>query len=211
LNTQRRIYVDFDDVLSETGRAHIKMLKQHYDKTVRFDEISSFDLGVSFGLTDREHEEFMRLAHEPKVLSALRPIDGAVQGLEQFMAMGYRIAVVTGRPSTSAEVSRAWLDDHGVPYHQLTFVDKYGRGSRNDGYANAITLGELGRMSFCFAVEDSAETTAFLTESMALPVALFERPWNRAHRFSSPRARRLVARCADWSEIVDRFRNCFPY
>jgi hypothetical protein len=71
-------------------------------------------------------------------------------------------------------------------------------------------LDELAQMSFCFAVEDSAAMTVFLTETMALPVALLERPWNRAHQFSNLAARPLIERCADWSEIVDRFRERFP-
>ncbi len=210
MSTQRQIYVDFDDVLSETARAFTTLLQRHYDKTVPFDEILSFDLRVSFGLTTKEHEEFMHLAHEPEVLRAFRPMDGAVHGLGQFIAMGYKIAVVTGRPPTTAKVSRAWLDEHGVPYHQLAFVDKYGRASGDDGCVRAVTLDELAQMNFCFAVEDSAAMTVFLTETMALPVALLERPWNRAHPFSNLTARPLIERCANWSEIVDRFRERFP-
>jgi uncharacterized HAD superfamily protein len=207
VSKDRRIYVDFDDVLSETARAYATLLERHYAKTVTFDEMTSFDLGVSFGLNAQEYAHFMQLAHEPEVLGAFVPMGGAVNALEQFASMGFEIAVITGRPPGTTEVSRAWLDEHGFPYQQLVFVDKYSRAAEDDGYVRAITLGELAQRSFCFAIEDSGDMTAFLTETMALPVALLERPWNRQYQFLHPQAPSLVNRCVDWREIVECFEQ----
>ena len=65
LSASRRVYVDLDDVLAETGRAFLEVLERHFDRRVAFDEIHHFDLGRSFGLTPDELAEFMRRAHEP--------------------------------------------------------------------------------------------------------------------------------------------------
>ena len=99
MSENHRIYVDFDDVLSESARALTKVLQQHYAKTVAFDDITSFDLSVSFGLTAREYAHFMHLAHDPNLLSALEPIGGAVDALNELVSMGYEIAIITGRPA----------------------------------------------------------------------------------------------------------------
>ena len=52
MSTKRRIYVDFDDVLAETARAYTTLLEQNYGKTVPFDAIWSFNLGISFNAGD---------------------------------------------------------------------------------------------------------------------------------------------------------------
>jgi uncharacterized HAD superfamily protein len=203
--TGGQIYVDLDDVLSETARAFTGLLELEFKKRVDFEDIFSFDLGQSFGLNVEELERFMHLVHLPEFLGALQPVGGAVEGLNALASQGYEIAVVTGRPPLTAEVSRAWLERHGVPYDRLTFVDKYGRGSPGTSDNSLITLDELTQCSFCFAVEDSSDMAAFLTAKMEVPVALLERPWNRAAEFTDPRSLAMIERCADWSVILERF------
>ena len=73
-----RIYVDLDDVLCETARAFLGILERDYGKTVDFEDIAWFDLGRSFELEPPVLEDFMRKVHEPEVLSAMKPVDGAV-------------------------------------------------------------------------------------------------------------------------------------
>jgi uncharacterized HAD superfamily protein len=203
--TSWQIYVDLDDVLSETARAFTGLLEQEFKKRVDFEDIFSFDLAQSFGLNVEELQRFMHLVHLPEFLSALEPVDGAVEGLKQLASLGYEIAVVTGRPPLTAEVSRAWLERHGVPYDRLTFVDKYGRGGFGASHNSVITLDELIQSGFFFAVEDSSDMAALLTTEMEVPVALLERPWNREVQFSDPRSVALIERCADWAAIVERF------
>jgi uncharacterized HAD superfamily protein len=205
LSSNRTIYVDYDDVLSETARAFLDLLAEHFDKWVSFEAITSFDLGISFDLNASEYERFMALAHEPQVLAGFMPIAGAISALERLIAKGYEIAIITGRPASSAPASQAWLEQHSVPYHTLTFVDKYGRGDPQAPNSKAITLKELRQLSFCFAVEDSGDMARFIAEEMGLPVALLERPWNKGYRFSSPESQALIKRCADWDQVVGAF------
>jgi len=200
-----RIYVDLDDVLSETARAFIVLLETHFSKSVAFEAIHSFDLGKSFGLTADELSHFMHLAHTPEVLAALQPIDGAVEALHTYLSLGYEIAIITGRPPSSAPVTRQWLGDHAIPYHSLTFVDKYARGGYPSSHPAVISLDELAALRFCFAIEDSSDMARFIADRMQVPVALLDRPWNRRASVSDARSPALIARCAGWAEIVSRF------
>jgi uncharacterized HAD superfamily protein len=203
----RRIYIDLDDVLCDTARAYTALLMRQFGKTVAFDDIVSFDLSVSFDLTADEYTNFMRLAHEPEVLSALEPIPGAADALGELSDMGYEIAVITGRPPRTAAGSEAWLRSNDIPYHDLTFVDKYGRDAGGDGDTRAITLKELSEMRFAYAVEDSGDMAAFLTGTMSQPVALLDRPWNRTYQFDGAKAQHLIDRCLDWGEILANMRR----
>ncbi|MGB6364574.1 MAG: hypothetical protein WBG64_18070 [Thermoanaerobaculia bacterium] len=201
-----RIYVDLDDVLCETARAFLGILRRDYRKTVDFEDIAWFDLGRSFELAPPELEEFMRKVHEPEILGSMEPVEGAVEVLEDWVAAGYEVAVVTGRPSATYDVSQRWLAEAGVPHQSLTFVDKYSRlGWPNDG-PSVVPLSELGRTEYCLAVEDSADMAQFLAGELGLQVLLFDRPWNRQLPPSiGSEATGEIHRCNNWREIADRF------
>jgi uncharacterized HAD superfamily protein len=139
------------------------------------------------------------------VLAALQPIDGAVEALNAYISQGYEIAIITGRPPSSAPVTRQWLGDHAIPYHSLTFVDKYARGGYPSSHPAVMSLDELTALRFCFAIEDSSEMAVFIADRMQIPVALLDRPWNRRASVWDVRTPALIARCVGWAEVVSRF------
>jgi len=54
------IYVDFDDVFSDTTCAFLEILEVEFGKRVNFEDIFSFDLQASFGLGESEFEHFFQ-------------------------------------------------------------------------------------------------------------------------------------------------------
>ena len=207
MNMTRDIYIDFDDVLCETALAFTELVREHFGKTTRFENIASFNLDVAFGLTPGQLEELMQRGHEPDVLARLEPVKGAVEGLRRWSERGYRISIVTGRPATTEEVSKRWLDAYSVPYAEVVFVDKYNRKFVSAGHFSApmISLAELTRRPFCLAVEDAPHMAAFLAREMTMPVAVLQRPWNA----DDPDLRALpgnrISHCRDWNDILERF------
>ena len=185
------IYVDMDDVLCETARELVALLEREFDRRVPFDQIHDFDLGVSFGLTPPELERFFEVFHRRDLLVELDPLPGAVETVRAWAASGADIAVVTGRPAHTRSASRRWLERHGVPHRELTFVDKYDRsGSRESG---VVPLDALRRGSYRLAVEDSLPTARFLADR-GIPVLLVDRPWNQGDCDG-------LHRCRDWAEV----------
>lgn len=203
----QRIYVDLDDVLCETARAYLVLLETHFGKTATFDSMHSFNLGESFSLNPRELARLMSLGHDDGVLKHLATIPGAKRGLDTFRAIGYDITIVTGRPPSSEEATRFWLDANRIPYQQLIFVDKYGRSSGDGMHRRSLTLGELSQMTFVYAVEDSRDMAVFLSGQMGLPVALLDRPWNRVDHDDQRVLSPMVERFSDWSEIQRKSRT----
>lgn len=194
------LYVDFDDVLCETARGIAGLLEREFGKTVRFEDIATFDLAVAFGLNVAEIDHLMRLTHLPANLAAMAPVDGAVPALRRWAARGGQVAVVTGRPASCFEASRDWLQRHGVPHDALIFVDKYGRPDPHPAAVGARTLDQLRCMEFALAVEDSPQMVTFLCEHMRMPVVVLDRPWNA--RLAAPAgAGRAPHRCRSWSEV----------
>ncbi len=75
------IYVDMDDVLGQTARTFARVFEQEHGRKVDLEEIESFDLGVSLGLSRANLEEFMKSVHRPEVLADIEPMEGAVSTL----------------------------------------------------------------------------------------------------------------------------------
>lgn len=199
-----RIYVDFDDVLCETAQVLLEVLRREFGKVIALDEVRSFDLSISFGLTPAELARFMQAAHQPDVLAAMPPVRGATDVLQEWLDEGYEVWIVTGRPVSSATPSRQWLAEHRIPHTRILFVDKYLRHTPDPALPTATTLEELRAIDFCLAIDDSPTMIRFLVEQMRMPVVVFDQPWNTDPGAKSPR----LLRCKTWPEIRDVARNC---
>ena len=194
------IYVDFDDVLSDTTSAFLNILKLEFGKTVNFEDIISFDLKVSFHLTDSEYEHFFQRVHQADVITAFSPMEGAIGAVQDWAGRGYQVAIITGRLTSAYEASLDWLAKHKVPYDSFTMVDKYSRG--NSDSKIAISMQELSEMRFCLAIEDSAAMAQHLSQKMNIPVALIDRPWNRRIHMNHN-----IKRYTSWFDIRQDFEN----
>lgn len=174
----RTIYVDLDDVLCQAARHFIIVVEREFGKCVAYEQLTNFDVGHSCGLSAEERDELYRIVHRPDELLNMAPVDEAIAVLSQWEEQGFDIAIVTGRPPESIEVSLEWLAKHRIPHGSFTVVDKYSRFTTDN--ANAITLAELSTHRFCWAVEDSLPMAHYLAGEMKVPVALIDRPWNQS-------------------------------
>jgi uncharacterized HAD superfamily protein len=197
MDSARTIYVDMDDVLCETCRGLITLLRDEFGGTASYDEVHDFDLGNSFGLGPAELGAFLERAHEPDVLGDLAPIPGAREVLADWSARGFAIAIMTGRPPSTRRTTEVWLDRHGIPRNTLRFVDKYGRFGAEAETQGTLGLDDLKNMRFHLAIEDSPSTAAFLAAHAVAPVALLDRPWNRREAGAG------IRRVADWAELAE--------
>ncbi len=204
MSASKQVYVDLDDVLSETGRGFVEVLAREFGRTVEFEDMESFNLGISFGLDRKELEAFFVAAHREEVLEALAPMDGAIDVLAEWAEAGHRISILTGRPPSTEDVSRRWLERHRVPHHSLRFVDKYSHeihpGAGIEETTPPVSLDELAKEDFLFAVEDSMDMARFLADTVGVPVSLMDRPWNR-----HPEPIDGISRCESWREIGKLF------
>jgi len=197
------VYVDFDDVLSETARRLADIVAERFGRRTPFEQIHSFDLGISFGLQPHEQDILIQLFHDADMLASIPPVAGAVEGLRAWAAAGCIVHVVTGRPPETHDASRAWLERHAVPYADITFVDKYGRGHADVAGVRQMTLADLQACHFALVVDDSPDMVRLLANRPEIPIAVFDRPWNA--QLGPVESQPNVVRCRDWTELLARF------
>ncbi|HSE90481.1 MAG TPA: bifunctional metallophosphatase/5'-nucleotidase [Candidatus Binatia bacterium] len=194
--TSQTIYVDMDDVLCETARGCLEIIERVFGKRVDYEQLTDFNLGNACELSPEETAELYHIVHHPDELLKLQPVKGAIAVLNQWIAAGFEIAIVTGRPPPTYEPSLDWLAREQVPYHSFTLVDKYGRFTSAETIA--VSLSEFAARGFVFAVEDSPTMARYLVEQMKVPVKLFDRPWNRT-TIEHPQ----ITRHNHWFEIAE--------
>ncbi|MBO7335527.1 MAG: 2-dehydropantoate 2-reductase [Lachnospiraceae bacterium] len=195
-----RIYVDFDDCLCETAKALADITARLFGKVIAYEDIRFFDLRDSFGLTEEEYRELMIEAHRPEILFSFEEIPGAVKALNDWMDLGNEVFVITGRPLASSEVSRRWLDEHGLKRARMYFLDKYGRDLNDKDNELNLEPEDFYKMHFDYAVEDSPVAFKFFEHLPDMKVMVFDRPWNRDCTFPNGN----YSRCTDWEMIRER-------
>lgn len=191
----KTIYIDLDDVLCQTARHFLVLVEREFGKIIEYEKLIDFDVGRSCGLSESERTELYRIVHRQDELLRIAPVTEAIVVLEHWAKQDFKIAVVTGRPPESADVSLAWLARHRIAYSSFTVVDKYARFTPDN--KSAISLADLARRRYCWAVEDSLPTALFLAAQMKVPVALIDRPWNQ-----SADRQPGIERFRDWQAIA---------
>ena len=192
-----RIYVDFDDCICETARAFTGIVERMFGITVPYEKVRFFNLKDSFGLTDREYEQLMIEGHRPEVLWSFEETPGASKVLNELIDMGHEVDVITGRPFSSYDDSRRWLDEHGLERIKLYCLDKYDRNKTFVKSEYNLSLDDYYRMKFDYAIEDSPLAFRFFEHMPELKVMIFDRPWNRDCEVANDK----YMHCPDWEFI----------
>lgn len=207
IGSPARLYVDLDDVICQTIELLLSLLDAEFGRKVSVEQVTCFDLGVSFGLSTEDLQRFLDRAHDPEILLQYELCRGAVEGLAALRSMGHEVWIVTGRPTSAAAGTERWLHRAGVPHDRLLFVNKYaGRAYEPGDGVRGTPVSELGDLGFGLAVEDSAEMAARLRDELEVPVLLIDRPWNR----TVPEVPGRVERCAGWDEVMVRLPQLIP-
>ena len=192
-----KIYVDYDDCLCETARNFSDLAVEMFGKNVPYEKIRYFELDKSFDLNEEQFVQFMSKGHEPDVLLSYEETPGASEVINEWLSEGHDVSIITGRPFSSYEPSRQWLDSHGLNDVKLYCLNKYGR----DGFIKdsdfSLELEDYYRMKFDVAVEDSPKAFRFFDHLPDLKVMVYDRPWNRECELPGDN----YTRCAGWELI----------
>lgn len=192
-----KIYIDCDDVITETGEKLLEIAKRLFNTPITFEEMDFFDLKQTFKLNSEDYNRLMTEAHIPEVLLSYGEIEGACSTINSWVDKGHDVQIITGRPYSSYEPTRKWLDNHGLKRVELAHLDKYGRDIFTENCTFSMTLDDFYKMDFDFVVEDSPMSFKHLEHFKHCNVAVFNRPWNR----NTPLPGTNYHRCFNWSDV----------
>lgn len=198
-----RVYIDFDDVICETGLHFTKLAKELFDIDLPYAQVQFFNLKKAFDINDEQYDVLMKAGHLPENLLAYEETKGASETINKWVDAGHDISIITGRPFDSYEPSRKWLDDHGLNRVPLFCVDKYGREIFNQNVSYSMTLKDLYDLTFDFAIEDSPAAFEHVLHFDNCKIAVFNRPWNQQVELPNDD----FVRCNNWDDIDKLFMS----
>lgn len=198
-----KVYIDFDDVICETGRYFTILAKKLFDIDLPYSQVQFFNLKKAFNLNDEQYDILMKEGHTVENLLAYDETPGASEIINKWLDAGHEVSIITGRPFEAYDASRKWLNDHNLGRLPLYCVDKYGRENFNRDFSYSMNLEDLYKMSFDFAIEDSPAAFEHVAHFENCRVAVFDRPWNRDAEFPNDR----FTRCLDWQNIDKLFNE----
>ncbi|MBR1837389.1 MAG: hypothetical protein IJ783_08895 [Kiritimatiellae bacterium] len=196
-----KVYLDFDDVISETFVALSAFAKAEFGRTPVPDKQIHFDLRESLGIPDAEYGRFMDRFHA-EMLEDIPEMPGAAAAMRGWMENGAaEPVVVTGRPFSAHGASVRWLERRGLGAVQVLHVDKYARFGGET--AGVVQFAALAGMGFRFAVDDAPAALDALCRAGFAEVVAFSRPWNAAWAQPADSAPGLPppVRVASWTEL----------
>ena len=197
-----KIYVDFDDCLCETARSFTEIAVRLFGKNVPYEEVRFFNLKESFDLNEDEYEQLMLEGHKPEILLAYEETPDASKVLNELMDEGHEVSVITGRPDSTYDVSRRWLDEHDLKRANLYFLNKYGRDTFYQKGSYNLELEDFYKMQFDYAIEDSPLAFKYFDKWTDLRVMVFDRPWNQECDLQEN-----FLRCPSWEDIREQVRD----
>lgn len=193
------IYLDLDDVICDTAVALLGLIDREFGLKIAFDDIFSFDLQKSFGLSDDANRHLFKCAHSRKFILNIGILEGVKQTLDRWRAQGHQIHIVTGRHTSAHQATLSWLENQQLGYDSFSMVDKYGWEATNLDLA--VTLEEISSRHYSFGIEDNVAMAEFLSGAMGLSVLLHDRPWNRDLKEGASASGGGIKRFYSWDQL----------
>jgi uncharacterized HAD superfamily protein len=184
--------VDFDDVVAGFNLAFSQWHNTHHGTAVAYADICSYDMAHMYGVDQHtiEHRVFDFCHHHHDLVE---PLHDAVEHL-QLLKRRYRLAVVTSRCESIAEVTLGWKKRH-VP-------QMFSEAHFTNGFATKFPGRKRTKLEVCEAIgavaliDDAVSHANEVSAGLGISVFLPDRPWNQEGVWDS------VTRVYNWEEIT---------
>lgn len=190
-----RILVDYDQTLCATQQALLDVCNVRFGEAFTSKDITSW-------LTEKhlplEYVTYMWGADgflNVDVQANANPVDGAIQGMLALMDAGHQPMIVSDRPPELFEVTRDWLDRHGLDMVRLLFTrHKHSKNTSTKGMTKV-------QAAYLYKLDTIIEDAPHHAEAFALKpyvdhIFLLDMPYNQLIHDEK------VQRVHSWSDIV---------
>ncbi len=185
-NAKPSVGVDIDGCLAHSLPAFVKYCNQVSGQDHKPEAVALPELEKVYGWDEDEYLQFYRRYGE-RIHAEAVPAEGAAEALES-MRENYRIHVVTARLQRWEQVTREWLQRHGMTHDRLHFTDL----KTKEDVCAAHDIGVL--------VEDSPRHLKPVHEE-GTAVVIFDNPYNRHVDLRNSR------RVEKWSQVPQAVRE----
>lgn len=167
-----RIGIDVDGVLADHLGGFLREYRERTGITLAPEDLHTWDVRLPRSDDTLKRLVDDRLAEET-FLAQLDPIPDAPAGMRRLARDDHELVIVTHRPPDTHPTTKAWLDEHDIPY---------------DDFVHDVPE-QKGTLPLDVLVDDYHRTIADAPDSVTALLLL--QPWNRRYAAIVPPARRL--------------------
>jgi len=187
----KNLCIDIDNVIARTDEVMRRVIAEYTGGRIQLAyedvrEFNYFECKDSTGnsISKEEWKHIHELFSEPRYLWLIQPFPGAVEGLRQ-LAKRYTLHFATSRMPKARRVTVEWLENHGLPSHDLHFL------KHREKHASL--------RPFSAAVEDDYDQAKAFATDGGTPCFLVRHPWNQTKH-----ATEGIQWVDTWPELTER-------
>ena len=186
-----RIGIDLDDVLADSLPHYVQAFNRRFGLAIDLADAAWRIFDRFPHISRREAHDFFSELIDDGFFSSRPLLPGAKEAVESLAEEGHCLFIVTGRATKDAATTREWLEQVGLLNHFKAVVHN---GMKPVGRYKSGAASELQIELF---IEDELGVASAVAER-AIPVLLFDRPWNQGALPAN------VQRVRFWTEVLDR-------
>ncbi len=186
-----KIGIDLDDVLADSLPHYVQALNRRFGLTIDLVEAAWRIFDRFPQIPRREAHTFFSELIEEGFFSSRPLLPGAREAVESLAEEGHRLFIVTGRAARDAATTREWLEQVGLLRHFNAVVHN------GMELVSRYKAGAATRLQLDLFIEDELEVATAVAET-AIPVLLFDRPWNQGALPDT------MQRVRSWNEVLTR-------
>ncbi len=192
-----RIGTDLDEIVIEWVRSYLKFFNKRYRKSVRFEDIKSYDLWKPLGISREEAFSLADEFYETPEFKNLQLVEGAKEGL-MTLAEKNELFFITSRPRYIERQTSNFLKRNFDGILNENFDVFYSGDVFGNGKTKAEICEEL-RIEIFF--EDRRESAVDVARK-GIKVLLLDKPWNQYGKCNDN-----VKRVDDWNKILEEIKE----
>lgn len=173
-----KIICDIDDVLNDLIPKTVALYNKQSGKSLSLDDITAYNFYDC--LSEEDADGLMALFHQKALWDALRPLNGAKEGVQKLLDAGHKVYFATATASENFDWKVQWLRK----WFPFINID------------NVIRIMDKSLIRADIIIDDCMDQ---LTNSMCERICL-SHPWNYDTKKDSIYD---IYRCNNWNEIVN--------
>jgi len=196
-----KIGIDCDEVIFPLLPNHCKFLNAKYGLNLDWTKFTTYNFWEQYGGTrDQAVQDFKDFTFTEEFMRTL-PIEGSLEGVRELKKLG-ELYLITSRTDNLADKTQKWLDMHfeGL-FSKLVFGNTFSSGE----YKKTSKRQLCRENNIRLLLEDHYDTA--LDVSQAIPVILFDKPWN--HKYAKE-SKENITRVKNWEQAVKVAKFIYP-
>ena len=178
-----KIGIDIDGVISDFVTPFSKVVKKEYDADLEYCDILQHDLYKVLGLKENETLKLIKKTFDYK----LGFQQGAIDGVNKLFS-DHEIILITARDSKFEKITRDWLQNNNVQYHDIIFVKDGEKCQENKHCFDVIIDDHLEEIVNCIG--------------KITHILVYDHPWNQSLNVTDS-----FHRVFNWKDILDHLEQ----